>query len=440
MKKAILVLLMLFLLLTILIFIVVALAYLPVPVNEQERVDGIVENVRTQIEQFPDYENTENYVVCYYRGEDYEYVYVQRDGKRLIGKRSEESGTTFWYYDSSVKPDPEAAEVVQTIREMADQHLIQENVTYTYVEPELGRHHFTSSYDRYYVLAERQDKYTVSCAEVMASQTTSQGAYTTWGRYEGESKDVIFLIQISEFPTRFGDTSVPGWGVLPKRFYQEGWISGTSEQINVDDGTVKRWDLFEGYVYISETEGIPTCNVSVSNDKLVFNGTTYQTLDLWDDKWETPVASGWKICLEKLTAIAILPTGEVLLANSDESPLFVVLYCRNPEYCEVYFRDKLENIQLFSLTDFTPVFSDNTPDTLKEPEAIWKIHIEDNDYANVKNAIPVNAEPCYLCLISNSCNALQYKISFLVSRDGHIYVENVETGNLVRVSIDTIQN
>lgn len=218
MKKAILVLLMLFLLLTILIFIVVALAYLPVPVNEQERVDGIVENVRTQIEQFPDYENTDNYVVCYYRGEDYEYVYVQRDGKRLIGKRSEESGTTFWYYDSSVKPDPEAAEVVQTIREMADQHLIQENVTYTYVEPELGRHHFTSSYDRYYVLVERQDKYADSCAEVMASQTTPQGGYMTWGRYEGKSKDVIFLIQISEFPTRFGDTSVPGWDYVPKDF------------------------------------------------------------------------------------------------------------------------------------------------------------------------------------------------------------------------------
>lgn len=60
-----------------------------------------------------------------------------------------------------------------------------------------------------HVLVERQDKYADSCAEVMASQTTPQGGYMTWGRYEGKSKDVIFLIQISEFPTRFGDTYVP---------------------------------------------------------------------------------------------------------------------------------------------------------------------------------------------------------------------------------------
>ena len=206
------------LLLIVLLSALIVLFNLPMPLTKQEKVDAILEQIREKIQQFPDYENTENYVVCYYRGEDYEYVYVQRDGKRLIGKRSEESGTTFWYYDSSVKPDPEAAEVVQTIREMADQHLIQENVTYTYVEPELGRHHFTSSYDRYYVLVERQDKYADSCAEVMASQTTPQGGYMTWGRYEGKSKDVIFLIQISEFPTRFGDTSVPGWDYVPKDF------------------------------------------------------------------------------------------------------------------------------------------------------------------------------------------------------------------------------
>ena len=218
MKKAILVLLMLFLLLTILIFIVVALAYLPVPVNEQERVDGIVENVRTQIEQFPDYKNTDNYVVCYYRGEDYEYVYVQRDGKRLIGKRNEESGTTFWYYNSSAKPAPEAAEVVQTIRDMADQHLSQENVTYIYEEPGPALYHFTSYDAPYYAVVERQSNNADSYAEVMTSYEISDGAYITWGRYECESKDVIFLIQISEFPTRFGDTSVPGWDYLPKDF------------------------------------------------------------------------------------------------------------------------------------------------------------------------------------------------------------------------------
>ena len=206
------------LLLIVLLSALIVLFNLPMPLTKQEKVDAILEQIREKIQQFPDYENTENYVVCYYRGEDYEYVYVQRDGKRLIGKRNEESGTTFWYYNSSAKPAPEAAEVVQTIRDMADQHLSQENVTYIYEEPGPALYHFTSYDAPYYVLVERQDKYADSCAEVMTSYEISDGAYITWGRYEGGSKDVIFLIQISEFPTRFGDTSVPGWDYVPKDF------------------------------------------------------------------------------------------------------------------------------------------------------------------------------------------------------------------------------
>ena len=206
------------LLLIVLLSALIVLFNLPMPLTKQEKVDAILEQIREQIQQFPDYENTENYVVCYYRGEDYEYVYVQRDGKRLIGKRSEESGTTFWYYNSSVKPDPEAAEVVQTIRDMADQHLSQENVTYIYEEPGPALYHFTSYDAPYYAVVERQSNNADSYAEVMTSHEISDGAYITWGRYECESKDVIFLIQISEFPTRFGDTSVPGWDYLPKDF------------------------------------------------------------------------------------------------------------------------------------------------------------------------------------------------------------------------------
>lgn len=205
-----------------------------IPAIEQKKADAMYEKSCAQLQQFPDYENSENYVVSYFRGETCEYMYVQRDGKRIIGKRSEGSDTTYWYYDHFTEPGQEAAEVVQAIRDMAEHHLSQENVTCTYVKRGFEAHIYVPVDAPDYVILHRQGEDSANYQEIMNYYEDSRGAHASWGKYAYDTHEDIFFIDISGIPINYGKTYVPGWGALPEDFTNGDMEKGEAVYVTPD--------------------------------------------------------------------------------------------------------------------------------------------------------------------------------------------------------------
>lgn len=205
--------------------------------------------------------------------------------------------------------------------------------------------------------------------------------------------------------------------------------------------TLPGWKMYKGNVAITDFEKLPYLEeYALEGDVLTVCGDAYILLDPPTDTIMLPPASGWKIDLNAMYAKWRTAEGDIiLLPDADISPV-ICIYEQDSGRIRSYLQQELmeRGIASFGIGSFDVYYNGNAIQPNEQLENVWDHYISDAAFQPAVSLLDGEWSYHTLSLVCNSCTALQHEINLAVC-DGFLYLENYNSGELMRLPVSEIK-
>ena len=216
--------------------------------------------------------------------------------------------------------------------------------------------------------------------------------------------------------------------------------TGTSDDGSIFSVRLPGWNMYKGNCVITDCEDLPYLEEYVlDGDVLTVYGDAYILLDPPTDTIMLPTTSGWKIDLNAMCAKWRTAEGDIVLLPDDDNPPVICIYEQESDQIRSYLQQELvdKGIASLGIDSFEVYYKDGAIPINKQLEKVWGYYTSDNGLQPATPLLDGDWSYHTLSLVYNSCAALQHEINFTVC-EGFLYLENCNSGELMRVSVSEI--
>lgn len=210
-----------------------------------------------------------------------------------------------------------------------------------------------------------------------------------------------------------------------------------TEKLIIDNNM--SWSPYEGELNEYDIGTLREVSYSTKNGVVSLLGDHYITMEVSGEKLRTIMTCGWKLQLDKLTAIAkIKPSTVIFAQNGVEELSFLLLVdeeTKNTEWL-IQQNSKLNNITKLEFREFD--IDHNTNKTKSEifAEKLWDYHTN-SAYTEADGVLDGEWESDCITFKYQKYNALIYCINFGICEE-KLYISNAANGIIIGVPLGDI--